>query len=92
MQVFQEDYTDSDGRKMLRQAGRFAAVGLEMGIAVAIGIFGGRYLDEKFDSAPVFFWIGFVLGVGAAGKAVFDAFRMAKKELTGNGTSSSEKD
>ncbi len=77
---------------MFRQAGRFAAVGLEMGIAVAIGILGGQYLDSHFETEPVFFWIGFALGLGAAFKAIFDAARLAHKELTDNGRSSSKED
>jgi F0F1-type ATP synthase assembly protein I len=76
---------------MLKQAGQFAAVGLEMGIAVAIGIGGGWYLDEKFESKPLFFWIGFAIGIGAAGKAVWDAARKAKKEMMDDGATPSKK-
>ena len=77
---------------MRRQTGRFVSVGLEMGISVAIGILGGWYLDGKFGTTPVLFWIGFGLGVGAAGKAVWDAARRARKELMNDGKSASKKD
>ena len=77
---------------MWKQTGQFAAVGLEMGIALAIGLIGGWYLDEKLGSKPVFFWIGFTLGIGAAGKAVWDAARKARKEMTDDRASSSKKD
>lgn len=79
-----EEKTDPDGRKMFEQAGRHAAVGLEIGIAMAIGLIGGNYLDSKLDTEPIFFWIGFGLGIGAAAKALLDAARAAKKELTEN--------
>ncbi|MCP4604911.1 MAG: AtpZ/AtpI family protein [Proteobacteria bacterium] len=73
---------------MLKQAGRFAAVGLEMGVAVGIGILGGWYLDKEFGTKPVFFWIGFTVGIGAAAKAIIDIARKASKDLTDNGNSS----
>ncbi|MCP4675411.1 MAG: AtpZ/AtpI family protein [Deltaproteobacteria bacterium] len=77
---------------MYRQAGQFVAVGLEMGIAMGIGILGGWYLDEWLDSKPICFWVGFFLGLGAAGKALFDASRKAQKVLMDDGKSSSKKD
>lgn len=66
---------------MRREALRLFAVGLEMGVAVFIGVFGGRYLDRWLDTKPVFFWIGLSLGLGAAGKAVWDAGKRAKRIL-----------
>ena len=77
---------------MLGQTGRYAAVGLEMGLAMAIGIFGGRYLDEKLQREPVFFWIGFGLGVGAAVKALVEVAVKARKTLDKNGPPASKKD
>lgn len=79
-----EETTDPDGRKMFKQAGRHAAVGLEIGIAMAIGLIGGNYLDSKLDTKPIFFWIGFCLGIGAAVKALVDTVRAAKRELADN--------
>jgi F0F1-type ATP synthase assembly protein I len=52
-----------------------------MGIAVFIGVFGGRTLDSWLDTKPVFFWIGLALGLGAAGKAIWDAAARARKTL-----------
>ena len=77
---------------MFRQAGQFMAVGIEMGVALGLGVAGGWYLDEWFGSKPVFFWIGFVLGLGAATKALVDAARKAQKVLMDDGKSSSKKD
>jgi F0F1-type ATP synthase assembly protein I len=66
---------------MRREATRFIAVGLEMGVAVFIGVFGGRFLDNWLGTRPVFFWIGLALGLGAAGKAIWDAAARARKTL-----------
>lgn len=66
---------------MWKQAGRLSAVGLEMGIAVTLGILGGGWLDERFGTKPVLFWVGFAIGLGAAGKAVVDAVRSARKAM-----------
>ncbi len=77
---------------MLRHAGRYLSVGMEMGIAVAIGILGGRYLDEEFGCKPIFFWMGFTFGIGAATKAIIDVAKRAQKDLMDNGKSSTKKD
>ncbi len=77
---------------MLRQAGRFTAVGLEIGFSMAIGLLGGTWLDQKLDTGPVFFWIGFALGVGAAGKAIVDVARIARKKLDSDGQTPPKKD
>ena len=63
------------------KAGRFASVGIEMGLCVAIGVLAGIYADSKFNTEPLFFWIGVGLGLGAAVKAVVDVVRLAKKEM-----------
>ena len=86
-----EEETDPEGRKMIHQASRYAAVGLEMGIAMALGVLGGRALDDYFGTKPVLFWIGFTVGVGAAFKAIVDVVRKAQKELK-NGTSPPKED
>ncbi len=65
----------------MKQVGLFAAVGLEIGFAMAIGVFGGRYLDEEFSTKPLFFWLGFVIGLGAAVKALVDAAKSARANM-----------
>ncbi len=81
---FEEEETDPESRKMFRQAGRFAAVGLEIGLAMAIGILGGSYLDDYFGTKPILFWSGFVFGIGAAAKAIIEVSRTARKQLDGS--------
>jgi F0F1-type ATP synthase assembly protein I len=79
-----ESRTEKDDRLLQKEALRFVAVGLEMGVAVFIGVFGGRYLDAWLETRPVFFWVGLTLGLGAAGKAIWDAATRARKTLERN--------
>jgi ATP synthase protein I len=83
--------TDPEEKKMARVASRFVAVGLEMGLALLIGVFGGKYLDEQFGTKPWFFIFGFIIGLGAATKAVIDAARTAKRVID-NGSSPTDED
>jgi ATP synthase protein I len=67
---------------MLRTAGRVGAVGLEMGLAVAIGYFVGAWLDGRFGTTPVLGLVGLLLGVAAAGKALWSTARKLSKDQT----------
>lgn len=40
---------------------------------IALGFFGGRWLDEKFGTAPYLVSFGFVFGIAAAIKALMRA-------------------
>ncbi len=74
----QEDKGES--RKMFRTAAQVGAVGLEMGIAVAVGYFLGNWIDGKLDTTPLFGLLGLGAGVGAAGKALWRTARKLSKE------------
>jgi len=66
---------DKDQKEMWQLAGKYGAVGIEMAIAVGIGLYLGRYLDGKFDTSP---WLTVFLGaagIGAAGKALYDVVK-----------------
>jgi hypothetical protein len=83
--------TDPESKQEWKKAGRLSAVGLEMGFAMAIGVVGGGYLDDRLGTAPVLFWIGFALGLGAAGKALYDGVRMASKTVGADDENTSTK-
>ena len=70
----------------------YVAVGLEMGISIAIGIGAGSWLDTRYGTRPVFFWVGFVVGLGAAVKAVVDAVGKIRKELQNDESDNTKKD
>ena len=92
VQVFYVRWTtDPDGKKMLKQSLDFVAVGIEMGVSVAIGILGGSWADSHFKTEPILFWVGFGIGLGAAAKAVVDAARKVRKELDSDDPESTKK-
>jgi F0F1-type ATP synthase assembly protein I len=63
------------GRKVdeWRGVGSFGTIGLEIVLCIAFGFFGGRWLDEKFGTAPYLSVVGFVFGLAAAIKSVMRA-------------------
>ena len=70
---------------MWRIAAETGAVGLEIAVAVAVGYYGGDYLDGRFHSTPWFKWIGFCAGIGASVKALARVVRRYKKSLDDDG-------
>jgi F0F1-type ATP synthase assembly protein I len=51
-----------------------------MGIAVAVGYLGGNWLDGQWGTSPYLGLIGLLLGVGAAGKALWSTARKMQKD------------
>jgi F0F1-type ATP synthase assembly protein I len=41
-----------------------------------VGIFGGEWLDEKFDTDPIFITLGIILGFASAG---YETYKLIKK-------------
>lgn len=63
---------------MWQIAARYSYVGIEMAAGVGVGGFGGAWLDRRFGTEPLFFWIGLVLGVGVAVRAVVHAVKRTR--------------
>jgi ATP synthase protein I len=72
---------DPEAKKMWQVAGTAGALGLEILLALAVGFFGGQYLDRKLGSAPWLQWFGLAVGIGAAVKALVRITRAYKKSL-----------
>lgn len=76
------DSRPGDVAKKTRDAFRtvsMSSVGLEMGIAVLLGLFLGRYLDGRFGTTPWLLILGCALGMAAGMKGVFRYMRQADR-------------
>lgn len=60
--------------------GSFGTVGLEVVLAIVLGVLGGRWLDGKFDTSPYITVVGFFFGVAAAVKAIIRVSREMQRE------------
>jgi len=67
-------------KKMWRNALRYSAVGMEMGIAVGIGYGAGWWLDKKFGTEPYLMLLMLLFGVAAGFKAIIDAAKRSSRE------------
>lgn len=54
---------------------RYSSIGLEMGIAVAIGLFFGWWLDKRFDTSPWLTILFLLFGIAAGFKNILQLLR-----------------
>ena len=73
------------GRETAKQLKKFGAVltlGIEMGVSIAIGFFGGGYLAGKLGTGPWLQWVGLAFGIAAAFKSLYTVARKMRDELS----------
>ncbi len=58
-------------------------VSITFALTVVLGILGGRWLDGRLNSAPLFTLVGLLAGIGLGG---FWAYLRIKQESGGNGS------
>ena len=63
-----------------RALGGYSTLGIEIVLSMLVGFLGGRFIDHKIHTDPYLSVIGFVLGIGAAGKAIFRTMRAMNVE------------
>lgn len=66
---------DKDQKHMWKLAGRFSAVGLEMGIAVFLGWLIGNYLDKAWKTHPFLTIVFVILGAVAGFRGLYRAVK-----------------
>ena len=62
---------------------RYSTVGLEL--VLSFGFFAGRWLDGKFDTAPILQLVGFIFGTIAGFRALYRASKFMKRETETDG-------
>jgi ATP synthase protein I len=69
-----------DDRKELRQYFSLSALGIEIGVALAIGILVGWYLDRLFGTHP---WCTIAFSLFGIGAGFRNIIRLARKDWDG---------
>ena len=69
----------TEKQRMWKLAGQYSSVGIEMAVCIAASVWLGTIADEKFGTDPGFTLFGFVVGIGAATKAVIRVARRFQK-------------
>ncbi len=59
---------------------RYSTVGLEFGLSILVGLFGGRWLDAKLGTGNWLTFLGFGFGVAAGFRAIYRAAQAASRE------------
>ena len=67
-----------EGRKQLKQAGRFAGAGISLAASIVVGYFVGRWADGKLGTAYLAY-VGLLLGIVAGFR---DLYKLAKPTKT----------
>jgi hypothetical protein len=60
--------------------GDYGTLGLEIALSVALGLFGGQWLDRQLGTGGALTWVGFAYGLAAAGRAIYRAMRKSARE------------
>lgn len=66
---------DPEARKQLKETAGVGAVGIEMGLAVAVGYFLGHWLDGRFGTTPYLTYFFLLIGIAAAFKGLIRTAR-----------------
>ncbi len=61
--------------------GHVGTIGLEMGLSVLFGLLGGQWLDGQFETAPMFETAGFILGLVAGLRSLYQLARRTRRDL-----------
>ena len=59
--------------------GTFGTIGLEFVLCIVFGYVFGRWLDRKLDTEPWLMGVGSVLGVAAAFRGIFRAYKQMRE-------------
>ena len=67
-------------KKSVRTAGKYSAVGIEMGLGVGLGVYVGWLVDGNFNTAPWGVACGAFFGIGAAAMVFYRIYRDVTRE------------
>ena len=64
-----------DKERQYREMLRLSTVGITVSLAVMLGAGGGLWLDNRYETTPLYTLIGFVIGVAAAVRELLRALK-----------------
>ena len=59
----------------------FSSVGIEVVVSVLLGLFAGRWLDQKFHTGNTWFFLGTLLGVVLAFRSLWRTAKRAERAV-----------
>ena len=65
--------------KTVRELGYFASLGISVALSIFIGLFGGIWLDKKFDTEPVLLFVGLAFGIAAGFSNILRAGKKGRR-------------
>ncbi len=72
-----------DQEHMWKIAGRYSAVGIEMAVSITLPMLVGMWADKRWGTTPWLVVAGLVIGIGAAGRAVWRVVKLARRDQRG---------
>src|SRR4051794_32564751 len=66
--------------KGMKAFGKYGSLGFELLASIAVGYYGGRFLDRKLDTHWIAF-VGFLLGCYAGFRALFKAASRMQRDI-----------
>lgn len=70
------------GPKGTRALAAYGGIGMEIVIAICLGLFGGRWLDRRYAGGGLFTVGGLLLGLVVAGRSLWRAAKQAEKDVS----------
>ena len=64
-----------------KQYGRYGSVGIELLASMALGYYGGRWLDHKLGTHGWLTWIGFAVGIYAGFRSLFMTAKKMQRDI-----------
>ena len=66
---------------MLQAMAKYSYVGIFFGVAVFLGMFGGRWLDRRTHTEPLFTLLGLGFGVAAGFRELYRMVKQFRRDM-----------
>lgn len=63
----------------LRELAYYSSLGFQVALSIVLGLAAGLYLDKKFETHPIFMFVGLGLGIAAGFRNIGLAIKKTRK-------------